>query len=100
MSGDLYLFRPNRKTITRNGTTNFINTTRAQPFPVSMQRMRTTWIINHLAAGIAIPTVRRAAGIGEGASGMRRYLDFLADPHPDDARRSLREGRPVGGDLS
>jgi hypothetical protein len=96
---DMYLFRPNRQTITRNGTTNFIKNTRAQPFPVSMQRMRTTWIINHLAAGIAIPTVQRAAGIRQ-RTGMRRYLDFLTDPHPDDARRALREGRPVGGGLS
>jgi hypothetical protein len=96
---DMYLFRPNRQTITRNGTTNFIKNTRAQPFPVSMQRMRTTWIINHLAAGIAIPTVRQAAGIRKG-TGMRRYLDFLTEPHPDDARRALREGRPVGGGLA
>ncbi|MGA4670394.1 hypothetical protein ACPCG0_11475 [Propionibacteriaceae bacterium Y1923] len=95
----MYLFRPNRQTITRNGTTNFIKNTRAQPFPVSMQRMRTTWIINHLAAGVPIPTVRKAAGIREG-TGMRRYLDFLTEPHPDDARRSLRAGRPVAGNRS
>lgn len=96
---DMYLFRPNRTTITRNGTTNFIKNTRAQPFPVSMQRMRTTWIINHLAAGVTIPTVRKAAGIRQ-PTGMRRYLNFLTEPHPDDARRSLREGRPVTGDRS
>lgn len=94
---EMYLFRPNRQTITANSVYNFLCRSQAVPFPISMQRMRTTWIINHLAAGVSIPAVRQAAGIRQ-RSGLRRYLDFLVEPHPDDARRSLRLGRPVGGE--
>lgn len=86
---DQYLFRPNRTSVHSNGVNNFLSRSVAVPFPVSMQRLRTTWIINHLAAGVPIPAVRQAAGIRQ-RSGLRRYLDFLVEPHPDDARRALR----------
>lgn len=93
---DMYLFRPGRRSITPNSVYNFVSRSKNRPFPISMQRLRTTWIINHLAAGVPVPVVRNAAGI-HSRTGMRRYLDFLAEPDPDTVRQSLRHGRLTPG---
>lgn len=59
-------------------------------FPVNMQRMRTTWLVRLLNAGVPVQLVAQAAGMA-GLTGIERLFEFL-DPVPAEAARAvLRE---------
>jgi hypothetical protein len=52
------------------------------------QRLRATWIVHHLDAGVPVVTLMRAAGV-ESLESFTRYVRFVA-ADPEHAQR-LRE---------
>ncbi|MDN4478630.1 hypothetical protein QQX10_10560 [Demequina sp. SYSU T00039] len=61
------------------------------PVTVTVQRMRSTWIVGHLNARVPRDVVARAAGIKR-TEGLSRYDKFLAPTDTSSARTLLRDG--------
>ena len=88
-SGSRPYFRPERSRITRGDILAFIDrcTGPEQDAMFSVQRLRVTWIVTHLAAGVPVGVLARAAGVGPGH--LTKYLRFVSEPDELDARRLL-----------
>lgn len=88
-AGARYLFRPGRTRTTKNTVTDLIR--RSSPInpALSSQRMRGTWITGHLAARTPIVPLIEAAGV-ESLEALTRYLRFLPEVDPVEARARLR----------
>lgn len=61
------------------------------PVRVTVQRMRSTWIVGHLDARVPRDVLAQAAGIKD-TEGLSRYDKFMAPTDPVTARRALRDG--------
>ena len=94
-AGDRLVFRPERREVRKFQTTNFIaRCAKSSPPPdLSLQRLRTTWIVGHLAAGVPPNELARAAGTQ--AVQLSKYFESLPDGDPMTVRRMLQgDGRP------
>ncbi len=88
-----YVLLPSRKRI-RNLISNFANSGSGEPGPNS-HRMRSTWIVRHLIAGVPVRGLLKAAGI-ETVQGLTKFLTHVPAPDVDAVRRALHgahEGR-------
>ena len=88
MRPDQWLFRPNRTSCDGNQLANFLRKCSDHPFQISVQRLRSTWIVTQLAAGTPVQAVLDASGI-ETIGALGRYMDHLPAPDPAKARRQL-----------
>jgi hypothetical protein len=88
-SGAHPFFRPERTRITRNDLLTFIDrcTEKDQDAKFCIQRLRVTWMVGHLAAGVPVGVVAQAAGVA--ASHLVKYSRFVPLPGESDARRLL-----------
>ncbi|MEZ5376969.1 MAG: hypothetical protein R2733_10700 [Acidimicrobiales bacterium] len=89
---DRFVFRPERRTVSRNTTNDFFHKMRAKAHGqvplLSCQRLRATWIVGRLKAGCPVVAVADGAGIQRG--GLARYLVFLPDIDAEQRNRLLR----------
>ena len=80
-SGPRPYFRPERTRITRGDVLAFIDrcTDKDEDAKFTIRRLRVTWIVGHLAAGVPIGVLARAAGVGAGH--ITKYLRFVPEPN-------------------
>lgn len=83
-----WLFRPARANADGNQVANFLRKCSDMPFSISVQRLRSTWIVTQLAAGTPVQAVLDASGI-ETIGALGRYMDHIPAPDPTAARRQL-----------
>lgn len=89
--GERPIFRPDRTTVTRHHIPNFLENCKRQGSPAfSVQRLRTTWIVTHLEAGVPTPALSVAAAVTP--YHLANYFNQLSDVDPVLARRWLRRG--------
>lgn len=89
--GDRYVFGPERTEVIRHQTSNFIARcakANGNPPAFSLQRLRTTWIVGQLAAGVPPNAVARLAGTQ--SVQLARYFDFLREWDEDTVRGIAR----------
>jgi hypothetical protein len=88
-SGPRPYFRPERLRITRGDILAFIDrcTEPDQDAMFSVQRLRVTWVVSHLAAGVPVGVLARGAGVGPGH--LTKYLRFVPEPDELATRRLL-----------
>jgi integrase len=86
---DRWAFRENHTVFYPNLISNFVNRSQVTVVRPQTQRMRTTWLLAHLAAGTPVSLLLSAAGI-ESLSALTRYLRFLEPVDATTARRLLR----------
>lgn len=84
-----WAFRENHNEFYPNLISNFVNRSKVTVVRPQAQRMRTTWLLTHLAAGTPLRPLMAAAGI-QSLSALNRYLGFLPLPQLDEVRGSLR----------
>lgn len=84
-----YLIRPGRAGTAKNLVSNIVERGIAGHLGPRTQRMRTTWLVHHLNAGVHVGVLMEAAGL-ESLKGLTRYLAFLPEVPTRDARASLR----------
>jgi len=86
------LFLPERDGVRRHHIPNFVGrcSQTSGGDTVSVERLRITWIVRHLEAGVPVPVLARAAGVLPAQ--LTKYLVFVALPSDDEARRLLRRG--------
>lgn len=83
-----YVLKPTRKVeFHPNLVSDFVRKS-PPPVPVTPQRMRASWIVGHLVAGVPVPTVVQAAGL-ETYDSLRRYLPHIPSLDSDETRRML-----------
>ena len=85
MRPDQWLFRPNRSSCDGNQLANFLRKCSDHPFQISVQRLRSTWIVTQLAAGTPVQAVLDASGI-ETIGALGRYMDHIPAPDPMEAQ--------------
>ncbi|MGV3712840.1 hypothetical protein [Pseudolysinimonas sp.] len=83
-----YLFRPERQATWPNVISNFVASGKPSGLKPHSQRMRSTWVVTHLAASTNVIALVRAAGV-ESLEAFTRYLRFVAEPDPTEARHQL-----------
>lgn len=86
-----WAFLPGRTKAYKNVITNFIywsGTTEETP---QTPRMRSTWIVHHLTGGVHVVPLLRAAGV-QSLEALARYVKYVPDVGPDEARAALRGG--------
>ncbi len=103
---DRYAFRENHTVFYPNLITNFIGRSKVLGVQPQTQRLRATWIVQHLDAGTPVHTLMRAAGV-DSLEAFTRYVKFMRAVEPEAARLSLMrpdrskvvegETSPVGG---
>lgn len=95
VSATEWVFRPQRHTEYYKSVVNgFVHMqTTGLHKPVS-QRLRSTWVVTHLAAGTPLLPLMEAAGF-ETVHGIYRYTTFLLSPDSATSRSILRD--PAGG---
>lgn len=87
---DLYLFRPTREKTHKNLIGNFVDKTSPGRVRANTQRMRSTWIVTQLTAGTPPKVLVEAAGV-DSLEALTRFLRFVPDVDPAQARRALRD---------
>lgn len=87
-----YLFRPDREVSRPNSVHVFLRDANPPECGVSLNRMRVTWIVGHLTAGVPLAALLQAAGIVSVTS-LERYARYLTDPSRDEVRAALRAER-------
>ena len=90
LSADRWAFRENHTAYYPNLVSNFVNRSNVIVVRPQVQRMRTTWITRHLAAGTPAKTLIAAAGV-ESLGALSRYLQFVEKPTPSERRWMLRD---------
>lgn len=65
----------------KNMVTNFVATSVPDGFPPTVQRMRATWLVEHLSAGTPMQDLLAAAGL-QSMDALVRYERFLPPPSP------------------
>lgn len=65
----------------KNMVTNFVATSIPDGLPPTVQRMRATWLVEHLAAGTPMQDLLAAAGL-KSMDALVRYEAFLPPPSP------------------
>lgn len=90
LPSDSWAFRENHTAFYPNLISNFVDRSKVTVVRPQTQRMRTTWLLVHLSAGTALPSLLAAAGT-ESLSALDRYLQFLEPEPAGDLRQHLRE---------
>ena len=72
-----YAFRENHTTFYPNLVSNFVDRGQPTRARLTTQRLRATWIVNHLDAKTPIVALVEAAGV-ESLEAFTRYLCFVA----------------------
>ena len=80
MTGEALLFRPD-VAWHKNIISNFVSTSMPDGIPPSVQRMRSTWLVEHLTAGTPMQDLLAAAGL-QSMDALVRYERFLPPPSP------------------
>lgn len=75
-----HMFKPGRTGAGKNLISNFIATAKADGVHAQTQRMRSTWLVQQMAACTPLPTLVEAAGV-DSLEALTRYLVFV--PAPD-----------------
>lgn len=83
-----YIFRPDRSGVSPNFISNFVGRGSAADVRPQSQRMRTTWVVEHLNNDTNIRLLVRMAGV-ESLSSFTRYLEFVSEPDSTTARQQL-----------
>lgn len=86
-----YLFRPNAATRGGNIVTNFIARSQSAPDtpPLKTTRLRSTWLVDLIEAGLPLPVIVAAAGLGTLHS-LSRVLPYVRGADPASAVHLLR----------
>lgn len=96
LRAEQFLFRPRRTAVAdRNAFANLLRRTKP-PVSLTTHRMRATWIVGHLAAGIPATTLVVAAGL-ESTDALRLYLPFIPELNTRDYRVRLMHGHDLFG---
>lgn len=91
--GDRPMFHPARTTIRDKDIPNFLDRLSFPYLPrLTLQRLRVTWIVHRLSAGVPVHVVAGAAGVGE--QQIARYSRFLPEVSQTEADHLLR-GQPT-----
>lgn len=84
-----FLFRADRSATHRHLVSNFVDKTTSCGVRPSSQRMRATWLVGHMVAGVRADVLLAAAGI-ESLESLTRYLQYMPQADRDTTRRALR----------
>jgi hypothetical protein len=77
---DSYAFRENHTANYPNLISSFVVRSSSMRVRPTSQRLRATWIVHHLSAGVPVATLMRAAGV-ESLEAFTRYVRFASiDP--------------------
>ncbi len=94
--GECLVFRPDRTHVQKSQTSNFIARcakSAGAPPAFSLQRLRSTWLVNLLVGGIPPNELAKVAGIQR--TQLAKYFGLLPDADPPTMRHWLRScGRP------
>jgi hypothetical protein len=85
-----YLFKPGRSGGGKNLISNFVARTGDCAVHPQTQRMRSTWLVTHMAAGTHLPELVDAAGV-DSLEAFTRYLEFVPRISGAEAVASLRD---------
>ena len=85
-----WIFLPRRTTCDVNRVHRLIRSSNDKPFPINAQRLRSTWIVTQLIAGVPVQAILEASGI-ETLSGLGRFLEFAPGVDPNEARSALTQ---------
>ncbi|WP_374457021.1 hypothetical protein [Nocardioides sp.] len=85
-----WIFLPGRTTCDVNQVHRLIRRSNDKPFPINAQRLRSTWIVTQLIAGVPVQAILDASGI-ETLSGLGRFLEFAPGVDPGEARAALTQ---------
>ena len=94
MRRDQKLVLPRRQSAFNRHALNNLIAQCAPPVPLTTHRMRATWIVGHLAAGIPATTLARAAGLAS-TDALRLYLPFIPELDQREYRVRLIHGRDL-----
>lgn len=90
MNKDQFLFKPRREAAgAKNLIPNFIAETTGRTFSITVQRLRVTWLVAHLAAGTPITALHKASGV-QSPEALARYAEFVPEMDPLAFRRAMR----------
>lgn len=84
-----HLIRPGRVGTAKNLVSNIVERGVAGDLGPRTQRMRTTWLVHHLNAGVHVAVLMEAAGL-ESLKGLTRYLSYVTEVPAREARSALR----------
>lgn len=79
-----HLFKPGRTGAGKNLISNFVASAKADGVHAQTQRMRSTWLVQQMAACVPLPVLVEAAGV-DSLEALTRYLSFVP-------QRNEREG--------
>lgn len=99
MRPDMFLFRPTRQKSHKNLIANFVDKTTPGSVRANAQRMRSTCLVTHLSAGSPPKALVEAAGV-DSLEALTRFLRFVPDLDPAQARRRLRDAYQEAGEPS
>lgn len=95
LAPERYAFRENHSAFYPNLVTNFVDRSRVVGVRPQSQRLRSTWIVRHLAAATPVALLLRTAGV-ESLEALTRYLRFVPESEVLEDRARLRD--PPSGD--
>lgn len=84
-----FLFRADRLRTHRHLVSNFVDKTISCGVRPSSQRMRATWLVTHMLAGVRADVILAAAGV-ESLEALTRYLQYMPSAEAAAARQALR----------
>jgi len=84
-SPDSYAFRENHTANYPNLISSFVVRSGTMQVRPTSQRLRATWIVHHLSAGVPVVTLMRAAGV-ESLEAFTRYVPFVAEAETERLR--------------
>ncbi len=87
--GDERLFLPNRDGHTRNLVSNFVAKLQEGSPVLSTQRMRATWLVRLLNAGIKANVMTTVAGVAD-PEALARYVQFMDPVSTEEAHAAIR----------
>lgn len=81
-----HMFKPGRTGAGKNLISNFIATAKVDGVHAQTQRMRSTWLVQQMAACTPLPTLVEAAGV-DSLEALTRYLVFVPAPNKNSVGR-------------
>jgi integrase len=92
-SGSRPFLLPGRSQILKHAISNFVDRcSRAGAPELSVQRLRTTWIVNQMEAGTPLPVLSAVAGVAP--TQLARYFALMREPDLDVVRQRIRDAVP------
>jgi integrase len=85
---DSFAFRPSHTVNYPNLVSNFVDRSKVAEVRPQTQRLRATWLVNHLTAGTSVISLMAAAGV-ESLEALTRYLAFAESGSAEEARVRL-----------